>query len=52
MSEKMTKRYRRTIRKQKHKIVKAFVDSIGEYGLIERLKFVWLILTKRKKKGV
>lgn len=48
MSEKMTKRYRRTILKQKHRIVKAFVDSLGEYSFMERLKFAWIVITKKQ----
>ena len=44
MSQKQVKKYARTIRRNKDKIIKEFVSMVKGYKFFDRVRFAWIII--------
>jgi len=51
MSEKQTKRYRKTIRKSQELIIRNFFEQISKESFVYRLQLCWQIIMNKKDTG-
>ena len=44
MSQKQVKRYARTIRRNRDRIIKDYVKAVKDFKFFDRVKFAWAII--------